>query len=88
MWIDRCQLWEKDTETKEMKEQIKELVVLLRQSELRRKEVEKELKNKDQAASVAMATTPSVWFPFIILKTISSTSKTCLDCSVGSGEVS
>ncbi|XP_047978740.1 kinesin-like protein KIN-4A isoform X1 [Salvia hispanica] len=55
----RCQLWEKDTETKEMKEQIKELVVLLRQSELRRKEVEKELKNKDQAASVAMATTPS-----------------------------
>ncbi|KAG6406917.1 hypothetical protein SASPL_134534 [Salvia splendens] len=55
----RCQLWEKGTETKEMKEQIKELIVLLRQSELRRKEVEKELKNKDQAASVAMATTPS-----------------------------
>lgn len=63
---DRCQLWEKDTESKEMKEQIKELVVLLRQSELRRKEVEKDLKNKDQAASVAMETTPSVWFPFIL----------------------
>ncbi|XP_057779688.1 kinesin-like protein KIN-4A isoform X2 [Salvia miltiorrhiza] len=55
----RCQLWEKDTEIKEMKEKIKELIVLLRQSELRRKEVEKELKSRDQTASVAMAKPPS-----------------------------
>ncbi|KAH6781081.1 P-loop containing nucleoside triphosphate hydrolases superfamily protein [Perilla frutescens var. hirtella] len=55
----RCQLWGKETEIKEMKEQIKELVGLLRQSELRRKEIEKELKNRDQAASIALATPPS-----------------------------
>lgn len=58
--IHRCQLWGKETESKEMKEQIKELVGLLRQSELRRKEIEKELKNRDEAASTALATPPSV----------------------------
>ncbi|KAJ8538106.1 hypothetical protein K7X08_014646 [Anisodus acutangulus] len=52
----RCQLWEKELETKEMKEQMKELIGLLRQSEIRRKEVEKELK---QAVSVALASPPS-----------------------------
>ncbi|KAL8487529.1 hypothetical protein ACS0TY_024002 [Phlomoides rotata] len=56
----RCELWEKETEIKEMKEQIKELVGLLRQSELRRKEVEKELIIcRDQAASIALATPPA-----------------------------
>ncbi|CAN6583188.1 unnamed protein product [Malus baccata var. baccata] len=40
----RCQLWEKEMEIDEMKEHLKELVGLLRQSETRRKEVEKELK--------------------------------------------
>ncbi|KAI3777395.1 hypothetical protein L1987_47195 [Smallanthus sonchifolius] len=40
----RCQSWEKDIEMKEMEEQLQELVGLLRQSELRRKKVEKELK--------------------------------------------
>lgn len=45
----RCQLWEKEMEMKEMEEQLKELVGLLRQSELRRKEVEKELKLREQA---------------------------------------
>ncbi|KAK6115934.1 hypothetical protein DH2020_008203 [Rehmannia glutinosa] len=50
----------KKLEIKEMKEQMKELVGLLRQSELRRKEIEKELKHRDQAASTALATPPSV----------------------------
>ncbi|XP_062158301.1 kinesin-like protein KIN-4A isoform X2 [Alnus glutinosa] len=57
---DRCQLWEKDMETKEMKEQLTELVGLLRQSETRRKEVEKELKLREQAVAIALATSASV----------------------------
>ncbi|KAL3634172.1 Kinesin-like protein KIN-4A [Castilleja foliolosa] len=57
----RCELWEKEMEIKEMKEQMNELVGLLRQSELRRKEIEKEMKCRDQAAaSIAPATPPLV----------------------------
>ncbi|XP_065880372.1 kinesin-like protein KIN-4A [Euphorbia lathyris] len=56
----RCQIWEKEMEIKEMKEQFKELVGLLRQSEARRKEVEKELKLREQAVENALATPPSV----------------------------
>ena len=56
----RCQLWEKDMEIKEMKEQLTELVGLLRQSETRRKEVEKELKLREQAVAIALATSASV----------------------------
>ncbi|XWS25577.1 hypothetical protein CRYUN_Cryun27aG0080200 [Craigia yunnanensis] len=52
----RCQLWEKDMEIKEMKEQLKELIGLLRQSELRRKEVENELKLREQVIAIALAT--------------------------------
>ncbi|XVF39885.1 hypothetical protein PTKIN_Ptkin01aG0068900 [Pterospermum kingtungense] len=52
----RCQLWEQDMEIKELKEQLKELVGLLRQSELRRKEVENELKLREQAVAIALAT--------------------------------
>ncbi|KAJ7966586.1 Kinesin-like protein [Quillaja saponaria] len=55
----RCQLWEKDLEIREMKEQIKELVGLLRQSETRRKETEKELKLREQAVAATLATSPS-----------------------------
>ncbi|KAL7602884.1 hypothetical protein Lser_V15G18980 [Lactuca serriola] len=44
----RCQSWEKDIDMKEMDEQLQELVGLLRQSELRRKEAEKELKLREQ----------------------------------------
>ncbi|XWS24204.1 hypothetical protein CRYUN_Cryun28dG0080600 [Craigia yunnanensis] len=51
----RCQLWEKDLEIKEMKEQLRELVGLLRQSELQRKEVENELKLREQAVAFALA---------------------------------
>lgn len=52
-------------ETKEMKEQVKELVGLLRQSELRRKEVEKEIKLRDQAGAIALATSASVRLLFM-----------------------
>ncbi|XP_057490138.1 kinesin-like protein KIN-4A [Actinidia eriantha] len=55
----RCQIWEKETEIKEMKEQLKELVGLLRQSELRRKEVEKELKLREQAVAIALTNSAS-----------------------------
>ena len=53
-------MWEKEIEIKEMKEQFKELVGLLRQSEIRRKEVEKELKLREQAVAIALATSASV----------------------------
>lgn len=43
-----------------MKEQLNELVGLLRQSEVRRKEVEKELKLREQAVAIALATSASV----------------------------
>ncbi|XP_011029457.1 PREDICTED: chromosome-associated kinesin KIF4-like isoform X2 [Populus euphratica] len=55
----RCQVWEKEMEIKEMKEQFKELVGLLRQSESQRKEVEKELKLREQALAMALATAAS-----------------------------
>ena len=47
-------------EIREMKDQIKELVGLLRQSEMKRKEVEKELKVREQAVGTTLATPPSV----------------------------
>ena len=56
----RCQLWEKDTEIREMKDQIKELVGLLRQSEMKRKEAEKELKVREQDVATTLATPTSV----------------------------
>lgn len=45
---------------KEMEDQLKELVSLLRQSEGRRKEAEKELKLRDQALAITLATSASV----------------------------
>ncbi|CAI0465051.1 unnamed protein product [Linum tenue] len=56
----RCQMWEKDMEIKEIKEQFKELVNLLRQSETRRKEIEKELRLREQAVAIALATAASM----------------------------
>lgn len=53
-------------EIKEMKEQLKELVGLLRQSETRRKEVEKELKLREQAVAIALATSASVRIYFLV----------------------
>ncbi|CAJ2640955.1 unnamed protein product [Trifolium pratense] len=55
----RCQLWEKDMEIREMKDQIKELVGLLRQSEMKRKEAEKESKVREQAGTTTLATPAS-----------------------------
>ncbi|CAL8996327.1 unnamed protein product, partial [Prunus brigantina] len=55
----RCQLWEKEMEMDEMKEHLKELVGLLRQSETRKKEVEKELKLREQAVATVLATSAS-----------------------------
>lgn len=48
---------EKDLEMKDMEE---EFMGLLRQSELKRKEVEKELKVREQTVAVALASSPSV----------------------------
>ncbi|XP_010270694.1 PREDICTED: kinesin-like protein KIN-4A isoform X2 [Nelumbo nucifera] len=55
----RCQLWEKEIELKEMKEQLNELVGLLRQSEAQRKEIEKQQKLREQAVAIALATSAS-----------------------------
>ncbi|AES59395.1 putative plus-end-directed kinesin ATPase [Medicago truncatula] len=51
----RCQMWEKDMEMREMKDQIRELVGLLRQSEIKRKEVEKELKVRELDDATTLA---------------------------------
>ncbi|KAL8252085.1 hypothetical protein R6Q59_035778 [Mikania micrantha] len=53
----RCQLLEKDLHMKEMEEQF---IGILRQSELRRKEIGKELKAREQAVAVTLASSPSV----------------------------
>ncbi|KAF9600122.1 hypothetical protein IFM89_003669 [Coptis chinensis] len=55
----RCQLWEKEVEMKELKEQLNELIGLLQQSEARRKEVEKQQKLRERAVSIALATSAS-----------------------------
>ncbi|KAM3256420.1 hypothetical protein ACQJBY_049096 [Aegilops geniculata] len=52
----RCEVREKQIEIKEMKEQMTELLGILRHSESRRKELEKQSKQKEQTAP--MATTP------------------------------
>lgn len=62
----RCQVWEKDVEIKEMKEQFKEIVGLLRQSELRRKEAEKELKLREQELATSLASSPLVRLYYIL----------------------
>ncbi|KAJ6906900.1 hypothetical protein NC651_017536 [Populus alba x Populus x berolinensis] len=41
---DRCRLWEKDMEIKEAKDELNDLLILLRQSEIQRKELLKEQK--------------------------------------------
>uniref|UniRef100_A0A516IJE7 Kinesin motor domain-containing protein n=1 Tax=Turnera subulata TaxID=218843 RepID=A0A516IJE7_9ROSI len=54
----RCQLWEKDMEIKDMKDQLNDLVTLLRQSEAQKKELV-EQKIREQAVAIALATPPS-----------------------------
>ncbi|XP_078171368.1 P-loop containing nucleoside triphosphate hydrolases superfamily protein isoform X2 [Carex rostrata] len=54
----RCQIADKDTEIKELKEQLNELVGILRHSEGRRKEMEKYIKQREQTFAAALATPP------------------------------
>ncbi|XP_058765816.1 kinesin-like protein KIN-4A [Vicia villosa] len=55
----RCQLWEKNIELKDLKEQLNELVTLLQQSEAQRKELEKEKAIGEQAVAITLHTPPS-----------------------------
>ncbi|XP_073003088.1 kinesin-like protein KIN-4A isoform X1 [Typha latifolia] len=63
----RCQVREDEIEIKEMKEQMNELVGILRHSEARRREIEKQLKLREQAISVALATSSPVSFCKLML---------------------
>ncbi|CAL9089426.1 unnamed protein product [Musa acuminata var. zebrina] len=56
----RCKLREKEIEIKELKDQLKELVSLLRLSEARRKEMEKQQNLGGQAVAVALPASPPV----------------------------
>ncbi|CAD5189990.1 unnamed protein product [Musa acuminata subsp. malaccensis] len=51
-----CQLREKELHIKELKEQLNELIGLLRHSEAQRKEMEKEQKLREHAIAIALAT--------------------------------
>ncbi|XP_077211585.1 kinesin-like protein KIN-4A isoform X2 [Tasmannia lanceolata] len=55
----RCQVWEKEIEVKELKEQLNELVGLLRQSEAQRNKIEKQQKVREQVVAIALATSAS-----------------------------
>ncbi|OIS97045.1 kinesin-like protein kin-4a [Nicotiana attenuata] len=57
----RCQHWEKELEIKEMKEQMRELIGVLRQSEIRRKEVEKDLKVREKPVTISLASSASAY---------------------------
>ncbi|KAG4390976.1 hypothetical protein GLYMA_05G085400v4 [Glycine max] len=51
-----CELWEKNMELKDLKEQLKELVALLQQSEAQREELVREQKIKEQAVAIRLNT--------------------------------
>ncbi|KAK4262329.1 hypothetical protein QN277_027901 [Acacia crassicarpa] len=55
----RCQLWEKNMELKDTKEQLNELVMLLQQSEIQQKELMKEQIMREQTAAIALSTSAS-----------------------------
>ncbi|WJX95166.1 Kinesin-like protein KIN-4A [Trifolium repens] len=55
----RCQLWEKNMELKDLKEQLNELVTLLKQSEAQRKELVKEIAISEQAVAITLNTPAS-----------------------------
>ncbi|KAJ7942434.1 Kinesin-like protein [Quillaja saponaria] len=56
----RCQLWERNMELKDMKDQLKELVTLLQQSEAQKRELVKEQKVREQNIAIALGTSASV----------------------------
>lgn len=58
-------MWEREIDNKEMEDQLKELVGLLRQSETRRKEVERDLKIREQDLAIALATSAAVCFLYL-----------------------
>eukprot|EP01018_Ginkgo_biloba_P015048 Gb_15753 [translate_table: standard] len=70
----RCQLRDKEVEIREMKENIRELGCLLRQSEAQKKELEKQQRLKEQAVAVALATASSVGSDAAIKRTADETS--------------
>ncbi|XP_048335456.1 kinesin-like protein KIN-4A [Ziziphus jujuba] len=55
----RCHLWEKNMEIKDMKDQVNELITLLRKSEAQRKELVRDQKAREQAVAIALGTSPS-----------------------------
>jgi len=55
-------LWEKNTELKDLKEQLNELVILLQQSEAQRKELVKEREIGEQGVASTLNTPSSVRF--------------------------
>ncbi|XP_061949896.1 kinesin-like protein KIN-4A isoform X2 [Populus nigra] len=56
---DRCRLWEKNMEIKETKDELNDLLILLRQSEIQRKDLLKEQKMREQAIAIAFASSAS-----------------------------
>lgn len=60
--FNRCELWEKNMELKDLKEQLKELVALLQQSEAQREELVREQKIKEQAVAIRLNTPALVRF--------------------------
>lgn len=60
MCINRYQLWEKNMEIKEMKDQLNEFLSLLRESEAQIKELVREQKAREQAVAFASGTSASV----------------------------
>lgn len=53
-------MWEKNIEIKDIKDQLNELVTLLRKSEAQRKELVREQKSREQAVAIALGTSPPV----------------------------
>lgn len=53
-------MWEKNIEIEDIKDQLNELVTLLRKSEGQRKELVREQKSREQAVASALGTSPPV----------------------------
>lgn len=53
-------MWEKNIEIKDMKDQLNELITLLRKSEAQKKELVRDQKAREQAVAIALGTSPSV----------------------------
>ncbi|CAL9084819.1 unnamed protein product [Musa textilis] len=76
----RCKLREKEIDIKELKEQLNELVSLLRLSEARRKEMEKQQMFEEQAVATALVTSHSVPRPYDTEKNVSTSNN--LVCTI------